>query len=194
QWRAFWRRFNRAGNLNASNQGILLIFSVLLLIRYLKALHAAAGELPLGKTHIFQSLLLAIFLAWLFPLVNNARTSISTRKLMHLPLRPVELFCIRLISLIFPPFSWLIVAGSLATCYSIVLAQNPLAGMMAAFLFIGFSALTGVTVAQLLSVGVFRKLFLAVLMLSGSLIFYRGYNYGLEGVLSIAATLPASPV
>jgi hypothetical protein len=194
QWRAFWRRFNRAGNLNAGNQGILLILSALLLIRYLKALHAAAGDLPQGKTNIFQSLLLGIFLAWMFPLVNNARISISTRNLMHLPLRPIELFCIRLISLIFPPFSWLIVAGSLGICYPIIRARNPVAGLVAACLFIGFSALTGVTVAQLLRLSAFRKLFIAILMLSGGLVFYFGYNHGLEPILSIASSLPASPV
>jgi hypothetical protein len=194
QWRAFWRRFNRAGNLNAGNQGILLIFSVLVLIRYLKALRAAAGDLPQGNTRIFESLLLAIFLVWMFPLVNNARTNISTRKLLHLPLSRIELFCIRLVALLFPPFSWLILAGSLAICYPITRARNPVAGVIAACLFIGFSALTGVTLAQLLSLSVFRKLFFAVLILGGSLFFYFGYNYGVAMVLSLTSSLPASPV
>ncbi|HEV2829770.1 MAG TPA: hypothetical protein VGW76_19375 [Pyrinomonadaceae bacterium] len=194
QWRAFWRRFNRAGNLNAGNQGILLICSILVLIRYLKALHAAAGDLPQNNTRIFASLLLVIFLVWMFPLVNNARTNISTRKLLHLPLRHIELFCIRLFTLLFPPFSWLIVAGSLAICYPITRARNPVAGVIAACLFIAFSALTGVTIAQLLSLSVFRKLFFAALVLAGWLIFYLGYNYGVGRVLSFASSLPASPV
>ena len=86
QWRAFWRRFRRAGHLNAGNQGILLIFSVLILARYLQSLRTAATDLPQGKTRVFESLLLAIFLVWMFPLASNARTSISTRKLLHLPL------------------------------------------------------------------------------------------------------------
>jgi hypothetical protein len=194
QWRAFWRRFNRAGNLNAGNQGILLIFSVLVLIRYPKALHAAAGDLPQGNTGIFESLLLAIFLVWMFPLVNNARTNISTRRLLHLPLSHIELFCIRLITLLFPPFSWLILAGSFGICYPITRARNPVAGISAACLFISFSALTGVSIGQLLSLSVFRKLFFAALILGGSLIFYFGYTFGVERVLSFASSLPASPV
>ena len=194
QWKAFWRRFNRAGNLNAGNQGILLIFSVLILIRYLAALQKAAIDLPQGKTSIFQSLLLGIFIVWMFPLVNNAHTNISTRKLLHLPLRNVELFCIRLITLLFPPYAWLIVVGSLGICYPIIRARNPIAGVIAACLFIGFSALTGVTIAQLASLSVFRKLFFAALMLGGLLIFYFGYNYGAERVLSLVSSLPASPV
>ena len=194
QWKAFWRRFNRAGNLNAGNQGILLICSVLVLIRYLKALNTAAGNLPQGNTSIFESLLLAIFLVWMFPLVNNARTNTSTRKLLHLPLSHLELFGVRLITLLFPPFSWLVLAGSLAICYPIARARNPVAGVIAACLFIGFSALTGVAIAQLLSLSVFRKLFLAALILGGSLIFYFGYNYGVAPVLSLTSSLPASLV
>lgn len=194
QWRSFWRRFNRAANLNAGNQGILLIVSVLLLIRYLKALHVAAGELQQAKTQGFQSLLLAILLVWMFPLVNSARISISTRKLLHLPLRPIELFCLRLVNLIFPPFSWLIVAGSLGICYPIIRARNPVAGIIAAILFIGFAAFLGLTIAQLLTVSVFRRLFLALLLVSGSFVFYFGFNYGLQRVFSIATSLLSAPV
>ena len=108
--------------------------------------------LPQGKTRVFESLLLAIFLAWMFPLASNARTSISTRKLLHLPLTLKELFGIRLITLLIPPYAWVILGGSLAICYPIIRAQNPVAGVTAAFFFIVFSALTGLTIAQLLSI------------------------------------------
>lgn len=190
QWRAFWRRLRRAGHLNAGNQGILLIFSVLLLTRYLQALRTAAIDLPQGKTRIFESLLMAIFLVWMFPLTSNARTSISTRKLLHLPLTLKELFGIRLITLLIPPYAWIILGGSLAICYPIIRAQNPVAGVAAAFLFIVFSALTGLTVAQLLSISLWRKLFFVALVLSGLIISYLVQHDGTGRLLSLSSSLP----
>ncbi|MDQ2920162.1 MAG: hypothetical protein M3R52_00895 [Acidobacteriota bacterium] len=194
QWRAFWRRFSRAGQVNAGNQGILLIFSVLILIRYLQSLHAAAIDLPQGKTRVFESLLMGIFLVWMFPLLSNARTSISTRKLLHLPLTHLELFAIRLITLLIPPYSWVILGGSLAVCYPIIRAQNPLAGVIAACFFIVFSALTGLTIAQLLSISALRKLFFVALVLSGLVIFYLVDNHGAGRMLSPSLSLPSSLV
>jgi hypothetical protein len=194
QWRAFWRRFRRAGHLNAGNQGILLIFSVLLLTRYFQSLHTAAIELPHGKTRVFDSLLMAIFLVWMFPLASHARTSISSRKLMHLPLTLKELFGIRLITLLIPPYSWIILVGSLAIGYPIIRAQHPVTGMTSALLFIVFSALTGLTIAQLLSIGVWRKLFFVALALSGLVIFYVVQHGGSERLLSLSLSLPATLV
>lgn len=194
QWRAFWRRFRRAGHLNAGNQGILLIFSVLLLTRYLQALRTAGIDLPQGKTRIFESLLMAIFLVWMFPLASNARTSISTRKLLHLPLTLKELFGIRLITLLIPPYAWIILGGSLAICYPVIRAQNPVAGVAAAFFFIVFSALTGLTIAQLLRIGFWRKLFFVALGLSGLVISYLVQQRGGGRWLSLSSSLPTSLV
>ncbi len=151
QWRAFWRRFKRAGNLNAGNQGILLIFAVLVLARYLQSLQNAALDLPRGDTRLFESLLFGIFLIWLFPLAGSARMSIATRKLMHLPLTLKELFGIRVVTLFIQPISWIILGGSLAICYPAIRAQNPFAGVIAALLFILLSGLVGLTICQLLT-------------------------------------------
>jgi hypothetical protein len=197
QWRAFWRRFSRGGHLNAGNQGILLIFAVLVLARYLQSLHTAASELPQGETRVFESLLLAIFLVWMFPVTNNARTSISTRKLLHLPLTLKELFGTRLITLLIPPYSWVILGGSLGICYPIIRAPHPLAGVIAAFFFIVFSALTGLTIAQLLGISFWRKLFLVALLLSGLVIFYLVQHGGSGrwfGWLSLSSSLPTALV
>ena len=187
-WRAFWRRVKRTGHLNAGNQGILLILSILVLTRYLQALHTAAISLPQGTTRVFDSLLAGIFLVWMFPLAGSARTSISMRKLLHLPLTHVELFAIRVIALFFPPYAWVILAGSLAICYPIMRARNPVAGVIAAVLFIAFSVLTGITIAQLLSISLFRKLALGVLILSGLGIFYLVEREGARHALSFSST------
>jgi hypothetical protein len=194
QWRAYWRRFSRAGHLNAGNQGILLILSVLALTRYLQALHTAALDLPQGKTRVFDSLLAGIFLVWMFPLARGARTSFSTRKLLHLPLTLKELFGIRLITLLIPPYSWIILGGSLAICYPIARAENPVAGVVAALLFIVISALTGLTVAHLLSISVFRKLFLGALVFSGLVIFYLVAKPGPGRSISFSSMLQSALV
>lgn len=194
QWRAFWRRFKRVGHLNAGNQGILLIFSVLILARYLQTLRTVAVELPQGKTRVFESLLMAIFFVWLFPLTSNARNNIATRKLLHLPLRLKELFAIRLFTLLIPPYAWIILAGSLAICYPILRTRNPAAGVIAAGVFVVFSALIGVTIAQLLSMAWWRRLFLVVLILSGLVIFYMVQQRGTEHSLLLLSYLPSTLV
>ena len=138
QWQGFWRRFKRVGHLNAGNQGILLIVSVLILVRYLQTLRTAALDLPQGKTRVFESLVMAIFFVWLFPLTSNTRSRLAIRKLLHLPLSLNELFAIRLTTLFIPPYTWIILGGSLAICYPIIRTQNPAAGVIAALLFIAF--------------------------------------------------------
>ena len=163
-------------------------------MRYLQALRTAAIDLSLGRTRVFESLLLAIFLVWMFPLASNARTSISTRKLLHLPLTLKDLFVIRLITLLIPPYSWVIFGGSLAICYPIIRAQNPVAGLAAAFFFIIFSALTGLTIALLLSIGFWRKLFFVALVLSGLVISYLVQNDGGRRLLSLLSLLPTALV
>lgn len=190
QWWAYWRRFKRVGHLNAGNQGILLIFSVLVFARYLQALRTAALDLPQGKTRGFESLLMAIFFVWLFPLTSNARDNITTRKLLHLPLTLKELFAIRLITTLIPPYTWIIVAGSVAICYPIIRAQNAAAGVTAALVFMAFAGSTGLTIAQLLSLSSWRKLFFAVLVLSGLIIFYLVQQAGPERWLSLLQYLP----
>lgn len=158
QWRAYWRRFTRPGNLTAGNQGILLILSGYIFFRYFQLLEATTADLAAGKTAMLERLLMGLFLVWLFPLISNAQLSISTGCLRHLPLALTELFAIKAISLLIPPYAWVIVAGSLAICYPLTHAPSPLAGVSAALLFIVMSWLVGLTAAQLLSVSYWRKL------------------------------------
>ena len=66
--------------------------------------------------------------------------------------------------------------------------------MIAACLFIAFSALTGLTVAQLLSVRFFRRLLLLILPGSGLAVFYLVETAGAARVLSLLSSLPGSLV
>ena len=131
---------------------------------------------------------------WLFPLATNARTSISIRKLLHLPLTLKELFAIRVITLFIPPYSWIIVAASLGICYPIIQAQSPLTGVIAALLFIVFSALTGLTISQLLQISFWRKLFLITALLSGVITFYLVQNNVSDQFLWLSFSMSTFPV
>src|SRR5258705_13306146 len=95
EWRSYWRRFARSG-LRAGNQGITLIVSALVLIKYLLLLQTATIDLERGNTTLLESLLAVVFLAWLFPLAGIARDSVATRNLLHLPLSPPKRFIVRI--------------------------------------------------------------------------------------------------
>lgn len=99
EWRAFWRRFSRAGNLTAGNQGIALIFSGSDSHQVSGAVTECVSGVAKGSTALLQSLLAGIFVAWLFPLASNVRASLATRTWLHLPLSLKERFIVRMVSL-----------------------------------------------------------------------------------------------
>lgn len=165
QWRAYWRRFSRARDLTVGHQGITLIITVLILFKYLRLLGSANVDLARGNTTLVQSLLAGIFLAWAFLPLSISRAGISSRGLLHLPLSARDLFAIRIVSLLITPYSWIVVAGSLAICYPLAHAPGPWAAITAALLFITMSCLTGLAIAHLLSIAAWRRLLFAVLVL-----------------------------
>lgn len=178
QWASYWRRLCRAGSVSAANQGILLLLLTLLAIKYFQLLHVATVGLSRGQTTLLSSLLTGIFVVWLFPLTSATRAGVSSRRVLHLPLTHRELFGVRLLSLLIPPTSWLIVPASLAICYPLAHAPNPAAGIVAGLLFIAMSWQIGVAVAHLLSVAIWRKAFalLSLLtLLSGAVYFRNGF-------------------
>ena len=120
---------------------------------------------------MLERLLLGILLVWLFPLMSNARLSVTTRAIRHLPLSLKQLFIIKSVSLLIPPFAWIVVGASLGISYSLAHAPNPLPGISAALLFILFSWLTGLTVAQLISVAFWRSVG-AIIVVAG--VFFAG--------------------
>ena len=111
QWRADWRRFRRAVNLSRSNLGLLVILGGIGVIRYLQQLPLAAAQLAKGDTARYETLLLLVFLIWLFPVMGESRRSISSRDLLRFPLTSRELFLIRLNSIFFSPLTWIIAAA-----------------------------------------------------------------------------------
>ena len=177
QWRAYWRRFRRGANLSVSNQGIVLLVLGLVLIKYLQILRTVNVSLMQGKTSLLQSLLAGIFIAWLFPLASAASGTGSASRMLHLPLTLRQLFAVRMISLFFPPTSWMIAAGSLAICYPMLGAPNPVAGIIAVLLFIATARQVGLSIAHLASNAKWRRGFLIVtlvLMFASTFYYLRG--------------------
>lgn len=60
QWRAYWRRFRRAGTLSTNNAGVLVLLGGLFVLKYLQQLPIAAGQLMKGETTRYQSLLMVV--------------------------------------------------------------------------------------------------------------------------------------
>src|SRR6266404_1016051 len=174
QWRAYWRRFSRARNLTVGHQGITLIITVLIFFKYLRLLGSANIQIAQGDTTLVQSLLAAIFLAWLFLPTSITRTDVSFSGLRHLPLSVSDLFGIRIVSLFIKPYSWMTVAGSLAICYPLAHAPRPWLALSAALLFIPMSCSTGLAMAHLLTITFWRRILFAILvLLSAAAVYVR---------------------
>jgi hypothetical protein len=161
QWSSYWRRLQRTGSVSAANQGILLLVLVLVIIKYFQMLQIAATNLTRGNTRLVNSLLIGIFVALLFPLASGTEVGASPR-LLHLPISRQKLFLVRLLTLLIPPSSWLIVLASLAICYPLAHAPNQLAAIAAGLLFIVMSLQIGVAAANLLSISLWRKIFASI--------------------------------
>lgn len=171
QWRAYFRRFSRARSLTAGNQGITLIIIAVLFFKWVSLLGSAAAALSSGDTGLFQALLTAVLLAWLFLPVSTAPSGVPLHGLLHLPLSLKALFAIRIASLVITPYSWIAVAASLAIGYPLAHAVSPWTGMAAALLLVTLSGLLGVTLAHLISISMWRRLLILLLLLLASAAF-----------------------
>ena len=168
QWRAYWRRFNRAGNLNANNVGLLVLIGGLAAIRYFQQLPFTAAQLAKGETARYETLLIAVFLVWMFPVMGESRRSVSSRNLLHLPLTVNDLFLIRIGSVFCSPVTWIIVAGSLALGYPVAVAQHPVTGIVALLTFLLFALFTSLTLTHLLQSSLAGRMLLALVLLASA--------------------------
>lgn len=164
QWRAYWRRFQRAGNLTTNNAGVWILFGGIGVFRYLQQLPGVGAQLARSETTRYETLLAGVFLVWMLPVMGESWRSISSRGLLHTPLTPLELFLIRLGSVFVSPVTWVIVACSLALSYPIAKAPNPGTASAALLLFLLFSLAMSLTIAHVLSSAYMRKLLLATLV------------------------------
>lgn len=166
QWRAYWRRVRRAGNMSTNNVGLLVIVGGIALIRFFQQLPVLQAQLEKGNTTRFEAFLLVAFLVWLLPVTGESRRSISARALLHLPLSTLQLYAIRVGSVLISPFSWAIVICSLILSYFVSAAPNSVAAVTTLWLFLLLGFLTSVAVTDLFAHAVMRRLLLLVLILA----------------------------
>jgi len=164
QWRAYWRRFQRAGNLTTNNAGVWILFGGMGVFKYLQQLPGVGAQLARGETTRYQTLLVGVFLVWMLPVMGESWRSISSRGLLHTPLTSRELFFIRLGSIFVSPASWIIAACSLALVYPLARAAHPLTGVIALLVFILFSLAVGLTIAHVLGNAHMRKLLIGLIV------------------------------
>lgn len=194
QWRAYWRRFARGGKSTMGNQGLTLIIVGIILFRYVQALRLTTSDLTRGKTALLESLLAGIFVAWFVTTNSREQSSVATRRWLHLPLSLKQLFAVRAISLLTPPAAWLILLGSLAICYPLAHAPRPVTGIVAALLFITISGFVGLTVANLFSMALGRRVLgaVALILLSGAVLYF--VNHEPNSLSDLSALLPLTPM
>ena len=164
QWRAYWRRVQRAGNISTNNAGLLIVLGGVGVFKYLQQLPVIARQLAHGETSRYETVLLLVFLAWLLPAMGESRRSISSRALLLFPFSSRELFLIRLGSVFISPVTWIIAAGSLALGFPVATAAYPATGMAALVLFLLFALAMGLTFAHLLASAYMRRLSLLALL------------------------------
>jgi hypothetical protein len=152
QWRAYWRRAQRAGHLTRNNVGVLVLVAGLGVIKYVQQIPAIANELAHGTTRRFEKLLALMFLLCMLPILSETRRSISSRELLQFPLTTLELYSVRLISVFISPLSWLVGACSIVLIYPVWKAANPIAGIVALLVFLFFALFTALVVSDLLTI------------------------------------------
>lgn len=181
QWRAYWRRFKRRGNLTTNNAGVWVLIGGIGVFKYSQQLPIIAAQLARGETRRYEALLLAMFVVWMFPVMAESWRSISSRGLLHTPLTTTDLFLVRLGSVFVSPASWIVAACSFALVYPLSKAPHTVAGITALLFFVLISLAMSMTIAHALSSAHVRKALVGLLILVSVAI----------GVLWIAKATPA---
>jgi len=170
QWRAYWRRFQRAGNLTTNNAGVWVLFGGIAVFRYLQLLPRISRQFAHGDSTTYEALLIGVFFVWMLPVLGESWRSINSRALLHTPLTPHELFLIRLGSVFVSPVTWVIVVCTLALGYPLANAPRPVTGALALALFLLFSLAMSLTIAHVLSSAAMRKLLLGAMVVLSVLV------------------------
>jgi hypothetical protein len=151
QWKAFWRRFMRAGQLSHSDMFLLLLLSLLFIFKLPPVLRRAARELAIGQTAAMDQLLFALAVAWLYPRIENAIISIHPKDLIRFPLTTNSRLLVRIGSFFISPAAMIITAGSLLGALPLLASPRPFSGIAAAILFFVMAASLGLSLSHMMS-------------------------------------------
>src|SRR5215510_11954149 len=182
QWKAYWRRFRRPGQLPQFDALLLLLLGALLIFKLPPVLRRAARELAIGQTAVMDQLLFAIAAAWLYLRIENAIISILPKDLIRFPLTINSMLMVRIGSFFISPVAMLITAGSLLGAMPLLASPRPFIGIAAAILFFVMAASLGWSLSHMMSSAALRiRLMIVtavVLVPLGALLFASGKEAG----------------
>ncbi|MGH9752915.1 MAG: ABC-2 transporter permease [Blastocatellia bacterium] len=182
QWKAYWRRFMRPGQLAQFDMLLLLLLGALLIFKLPPVLRRAARELAIGQTAVMDQLLFALAAAWLYPRIENAIISIHPKDLIRFPLTINSLLLVRIGSFFISPVAMIITAGSLLGALPFLASPRPFIGIAAAILFFVMAASLGLSLSHMMSSAALRiRLMIVaaiVIVPLGSVLFASGREAG----------------
>jgi hypothetical protein len=156
QWKAYWRRFMRPGQLPHFDILLLFLLGALLIFKLPPVLRRAARELAIGQTTVMEQLLFALAAAWLYPRIENAITSIRPKDLIRFPLTINSMLMDRIGSFFISPVAMIITVGSLLGALPILASPRPGAGIAAAILLFVMAASLGLSLSHMMSSAALR--------------------------------------
>lgn len=156
QWRAYWRRFSRAGRARFYFT-VLALLAWLFLVKLPPSLSSAAQALAARETASMNDVLAGMCLLWLFVVAEDPNVSLSSRRLLRFPLDVRTLLKARILSLFCSPVVLMISFGSLLTLLPLIAAGHPLLGSLAALMLFAMTACVGMSVSQLWRVAEWRR-------------------------------------
>ncbi|MBO0863052.1 MAG: hypothetical protein J2P21_32070 [Chloracidobacterium sp.] len=156
QWKAYWRRFTRPGQLAQFDMLLLLLVGALLIFKLPPVLRRAARELAIGQTLGMDQLLFALGAAWLYPRIENACISIHPKALIRFPLTTNSMLLVRIGSFFISPVSMIITAGSLLGAGPLLASTRPFIGITAAILFFVIAVSLGLSLSHMMSSAALR--------------------------------------
>jgi hypothetical protein len=156
QWKVYWRRFRRPGQLPHFDILLFLLLGALLIFKLPPVLRRAARELAIGQTVVMDQLLFALAAAWLYPRIENAIISIHPKDLIRFPLTINSLLLVRIGSFFISPAAMIITIGSLLGALPLRTSPRPFIGIAAAILFFVMAASLGLSLSHMMSSAALR--------------------------------------
>ncbi len=183
QWKAYWRRFTRPGQLPHSDMILLLLLGALLIFRLppvLKRACARTGGWP-DRSYGSASVR-ALAAIWLYPRIENAIISIRPKDLIRFPLTADSMLLVRIGSFFISPAAMIITVGSMLGAMPLLASPRPLIAIAAAILFFVMAVSLGLSLAHMMSIAALRiKLMIVtavVFVPFGAVLFASGKEAG----------------
>ena len=197
QWKAYWRRFMRPGQLPHFDILLLLLFGALLIFKLPPVFRRVARELAIGQTAGMNQLLFALAAAWLYPRIENAIISIRPKDLIRFPLTINSMLLVRIGSFFISPAAMIITVGSLLGALPLLASPRPFIGIAAAILLFVMAASLGLSLSHMMTSAALRiRLMIVtaiVIVPLGAVLFSGGREAG-RRLASIVQYTPMSLV